>query len=886
MKPPLARWKLYRWLKWAICDGIIDPVEYFVPIRSLKVVSPLRKCEESVINKYNTTVDENVQGNTQDDTRDDDSGGKAKTNEASKENKFSDKSKEHHKQSIPVEMLEDISFWADFNKMEPYIKDVHFFYKLDYFEYSTKLSDRFVLKQPVDQKSEMKKDSKKGSRRSSPSKMAFKDPEFVDTYCWPSKMAKTRNEPLYIFIDSLDEKFFLIDFSTFQVSADIIGNDNDDETASSKIRLKGNKDCLNIEKHNWFRKPEKRSYLISIVTAGTRATVMEIDRGRHLLRVYCHSESGCFLTISSDTVFHIGDKKKMYELMCTESETVDRMARIISNSLGSAYQSFGTARFPEALKAYYNSYLPPTEKLKKISKVFYNQIHDYFIDEQVQLIKKVMPEEEVPDVLRSLRIFFVNHTIGLECFTAISMLLKSLKELNIGKDATDSKYEDEHPTEEMIGDNRAAVVIQSFFKMITIRKYARIHNPRHEQHEQVRQNLLKVVDLFNYIERESLANQLLRNILKHHDKLYDIYHCSKDFEYTLQMQEVKGTLTNVKPNQWLPIIRLVVNPQESETVFAGVDLFVTLPKYSVRVFKNRTGKEMLRVVNNVVPHRYQHVKLGYTIFCYGWSEDHALKELPWSFHVVTMKGQPMFNFLMNEMPLATITTPPALLIEELSDNYIPNSRNYISKWILRTVQPGVVSFRLRVSYEKVMMKLRVTDEDDQVLSQVKGISVVILPMVYLRLRGESEENVAETKQNVDNDKLEESHMEENSADDEVDNESRSKEDLTAHRVYYVEASVLDNSWPLTRKEWSLVSEFKVKPSGSLVKTKIPPFPNTARLSETESLKLKKGSKQSVSSVPILEPPYWVLQVVTDSGSGLEVRVGSFAETTLQDDNGR
>ncbi|XP_017754769.1 PREDICTED: uncharacterized protein LOC108546966 [Eufriesea mexicana] len=664
-------------------------------------------------------------------------------------------------------------------------------------------------------------------------------------------MTKTRNEPLYIFTDSLDEKFFLIDFSTFQVSTDITGSD-DDEMANAKIRLKGNKDCLNIEKHNFFRRPEKCGYLISIVTAGTKATVMEIDRGRHLLRVYCHSESGCFLTISSDTVFHVGDKKKMYELMCTESEMVDKMAKHISNSLSSAYQAFGTQRYPEALKVYYNSYLPPIEKRNKINKMFYNQIHDYFIDEQVQLIKKIMPEEEVPDILRSLRIFFVNHTIGLECFTAISMLLKSLKDLNVGKNIMeDNKSEDQHSTDEMDGDNKAAVVIQSFFKMITIRKYAQIHNPRHEQHDEILQNLLKVVELFNYNERESLANQILRNILKHHDKLYDIYFCSNDFEYTLQTQELRGTLTNVRPNQWLPMVRLVVNPQDSETVFACIDLFVGLPKYSVRVFKNQTGKEILRVVNNVVPHRYTHVKLGFTIFCYGWSEDQASRELPWSFHIVTMKGQPVFNFLINEVPLTAITTPPVLLIEELSDNYIPNSKNYISKWILRAVQPCVVSFRLRVSYEKVRMTLRVTDEEDQVLSQVKGISVVILPMVYLELRSKSEETVDETKSDIGIDKLD-------------------KNDLTPYRVYYVEASVLDNSWPLTRKEWSLVSEFKVKPTGSLVKTKIPPFPSTARLSKTESLKLKKSSKQSVNSVPALQSPYWVLQVVTDSGSGLEI----------------
>lgn len=853
MKPPLARWKFYRWLKWAINEGIIDPVEYFVPIRSLKIVSPLRKCEDSVMNKYITT-------NTEKDLQDETVNDKSKTDETSQKDRAREMSKEEKK--ISPDFSEDISFWADFNKMEPYVKDVHFFYKLDYFQYSMKLSDRFASKQPNDEKSETKKESKKGSRRSSPSKTTFKNSEFIDTYSWPQKMSKTRNEPLYVFTDSLEEKFFLIDFATFQVSIEIV-EDADDETSIPRTKLKGNKDCLSIEEHCWFRKPEKSIFFVSVLTAGTKSTVMEIDRGRHLLRVYCHSESNCLISISSDTVFHVGDRRRMYQLMCTESETVDQMARHISNSVCSVYQAFGTERYSEALKIYYKSYLPPVEDREMRDKLFYNQIHDYFIEEQVQLIRKIMPEDEVPGVLRALRIFFLNHTVGLECFKNATIVLKNL--LNKTRSLIENRrYASQHPTEKIIEQNKAAAVIQAFFKTITIRRYLKIHNPRHEQYNQVLQNLLKVAELYNYNKRESLANQVLRNILKHHDKLRDIYYFSKDFEYTLQAQELKGTVTNITPNQWLPIIRFVVNPQPSETVFASIDLFVNLPKYSVRMFKNETGEEIQRVVNNVVPTRYQHTKLGYTIFCYGWSEDQTLKELPWSLNIITMKGRPVFYFLIDEVSFLTINMPPILAIEELSNSYIPNSRNYISKWIVRVVKPSLVSFRLRVSYEKVRMRLRVIDEENQVLSQIKGTCVVILPMVYLEFRRSSTEITLE-RDNSDN------IDEENSSEEKVDsNESRSKDDVIAHTIYHVEASVLGNSWPLTDTEWSLVSEFKVKPTGSVIKKKLPPFSNTGRLSKSESLRSRRVSKQSVESVPAVESPYWILQVVTDSGSGLKV----------------
>ncbi|CAD1472175.1 unnamed protein product, partial [Heterotrigona itama] len=851
VKPPLARWKLHRWLKWAINEGTIDPVEYFVPIRSLKVVSPLRKCEQSVINKYSaTTMEENLR----------DGGG---IDETSRKDKSRETSMEQKKTS--TESSEDISFWADFNKMEPYVKDVHFFYKLDYFRYSAKLSDRFPPRQPNDEKSETnnKIDSKKGSRKNSPSKAAAENSEFIDVYSWPQKMSRTRNEPLYVFADSLEGKFFLIEFSTFQVSVEVFGND-DDRAAIPTIKLKGNKDCLSVEEHCWFRRPERSNCFVRVLTAGTKSTVMELDRGRHLLQIYCHSESDCFVSISSDTAFYVGDRRRMYQLMCTESETIDQMMRHISISVSRAYQAFGTENYPGALKIYYSSYLPPIEDRKKEYKMFYDQIHGYFVDEQVQLIRKIMPEDEVPTVLRALRIFLLNHTVGLECYSAISMLLKNSRKLNArGSLTMDEKYAVQH---------NAAAIIQAFFKMITIRKYLRVHNPRHEQHEQVSRSLVKVAELYNYNKGESLANQVLRNILKHHDKLYDVYHCSRDFEHILQAQELKGTLTNVTANQWLPVVRLTVNPPCSETVLANIDLFVNLPKYSVRVFKNETGEEVLRLVNNVVPTRYEHEKFGYTLFCYGWSEDQTLKELPWSLNIITTKGQPVFHFLMDEVSYLTINVPPVLVTEELSNSYVPNAGNYISKWIVRVAKPSVVSFRLRVSYEKVRMSLRVTDEEGQVLSQTKGTSVVILPMVYLKFQRRSTEIIFQ-RTKIDD---------ENSGEEKIDsNEDKSKDDLLRYTIYHVEALVLENSWPLTRAEWSLVSEFKVKATGTVVKTKMSPFSNTGRLSKNESFRSRKVSRLPVQSVPAVESPYWVLQVVTDSGSGLEVLDNIFQDRTKE-----
>ncbi|XP_076670806.1 androglobin [Andrena cerasifolii] len=844
-----------------------QPVTLFLGVNMKK---PPCGYEESIINSYShTNIEESLQKEDIDN--------KALPEKTRRKNKSRDTSKDPQKGALKDDLSVDMSFWADFNKMEPFVKNVQFFYKLDYFEYTARISDRLDSKQG-DQRPEAKKTSKRGSRKSSPSRATFNEHVFSDTFCWPQTMSKTRNEPLYIFTDSMEEKFFLIDFSTFQVSLNSQNGGNPSNTTGVPI---AKDDYLIIEKHNWFERAEKSNCLVLLSTAGSKSAVMELESGRHLLRVYCRSESRCFTTISSDTIFHLGGRRWMYQLMSTESVTIDYMVKHISNAASRAYQSFGTQSYPEAVKAYYESYMPCVQTINNKSKIFYNQIHDYIIDEKVLLIRNIVPASQVPDILRALRIFFFDPTIGMERLDTIGMILRALREYSVSSGLAEKHPVSEHLfNENSFARNYAATVIQSFFKMLMIRKYKTIHDPSHKEHQQVLSNLLKVAELFNYNKRESLVNQLLRNMLRQHARLYDMYPCSKDFQYTLQTQELTGTLANVKPNQWLPIARLVVNARATEIVNAGIDLFVDLPKHSLRVFNNESGQEVLRVVNNVVPTRYQHADVGYTAFGYGWSEDQVFKELAWTMNIITVKGQPLFYRLDDEVPISATTVLPALVTEELTNKYIPNKNKYVSKWIIRVVKPSVVSLRLCTSYDQVKIRFRVTDEEGNVLCQVKGTSVVILPAVYLRFQRQA--SLARIGVNGDSSNLSGGVITVNSGEllngdgsgegpdvaTDVDGGKKSEESMN-HRIYYAEAFVLDDSWPLTMSEWAAVTDIRIKPSGSIVKTKS--FASAVgRLSKPELLKSKKGSKQSVDSHQALEPPYWILQVVTDSGSGVEV----------------
>jgi len=126
VKPPLAKWKFHRWLKWAISRNMIDLAD-FVPIRYLKVISPLKECNSIGHDKSD------VAGNL------------IFSNEIEKSDKFTRRMRSQETSDLPTaskeEAKEDVNRWIDFNKLASYVTEVYLFYKLEYFQQSIQVTD-------------------------------------------------------------------------------------------------------------------------------------------------------------------------------------------------------------------------------------------------------------------------------------------------------------------------------------------------------------------------------------------------------------------------------------------------------------------------------------------------------------------------------------------------------------------------------------------------------------------------------------------------------------------------------------------------------------------------------------------------------------------------
>jgi len=557
---------------------------------------------------------------------------------------------------------------------------------------------------------------------------------------------------------------------------------------------------------------------------------MELEAGRQLLQIHSRLGSGLMI-ISSDTDFHLGDQATVQQLMTSESYRIEQISKIISDNLCKAYRSFGTRNYPLMLKNFYQSYMPNLQFASlKENKNFRTLIHHFFMEEQVRLIRQIVPDEEFKDILHSLRIFFLNPRIRLES-------LDLMTNQNILQDLTIRE------TLKIDVLDQAATTIQSFLKMAIVKGYKKLHNPDHAFHTQIRDRLLKISDLFDL----SLASQLLRNVINRHDNLRDLYPCSEDFIHVLNIQEFKNVLRNIRHEQYFPIVRFVVNPKPKETVLAAFELLIDLPRFALRVFNNQSGREMTRLVNHVIPTHYEYLPDGYTVFAYSWNDKH-FKEFDWTIRVITIKGNPTLYQLDEQQSLSLEIKPPRLKVDELIDTYIPNAKDCILRYILQTTsERNSVSIRLTTSYNLTEIKIKVVDEDGNVLIEVNGGSTVLLPLVILK-HTRNEENY---------------RTENNSQDINKKMKNAKKKNL-----YYIEAFVLNNSWPLTNAEWIVVNQAKIKRAED-IRTKIQ-SENKASSKST----MRKNTNQFASDGQGLEPPYWILQVVTDAQEVVEVCICS------------
>lgn len=504
-----------------------------------------------------------------------------------------------------IKTKEIILDWVDYNELSQFIDKIHLFYNPSYFEHLAKITNLDIASAAVNSVAEIK-------TRISLKEMKKKDkPPKVEHV----RLKKARNEPVYLVVDSQETKFFLINLSVAQQplkSTPQVDNYSGQEE----------QDYFVVENYNFFERPEKVKPLVYIKTLSSSSAAFELERGRYVLRIYIKSEA-FHIDITSDTNFEIGNKKEILEFLSVESDLIMARTREISNGLTSLFQSFGSPEFIEKMRMHCRSLYSEELNVKGLTL---KKLHSVFLESLVIAIKQHFPDHKVQnEVLRSLRIVYLNPALGIKCQDSSCPVAKKKVTHWDEESYYYGPYEsyEEYEAPMRIDYNWHATVLQSFFKMILVKRYKSYHtiDETSKSYMEILNNLLIISNQLDYSNEESLVDAVLRNMIARDQRVDELYNFGNDLINVVSNQEFYGVLTNVQSNQWVVIARLSVNTAESETTPCAINAFTGLQNYNVRVFNNDTQQEVFHVANNVAVAHYKYTPSGYTILAYGWSEE-------------------------------------------------------------------------------------------------------------------------------------------------------------------------------------------------------------------------------------------------------------------------
>ncbi|CAF4085833.1 unnamed protein product [Rotaria sp. Silwood2] len=219
---------------------------------------------------------------------------------------------------------------------------------------------------------------------------------------------------------------------------------------------------------------------------------------------------------------------------------------------------------------------------------------------------------------------------------------------------------------------------------------------------------------------------LFKNFISIKPELIQSFTFRNDDWNMVTYRDYNGIYQEQPANKWFVLFREIIYINEESLIAAK--FLSHLPNTLLRVVNNDTYDEMSLVFNRLRPGIFAKNKNGYTFFAEGMSLDQSIPSDRFRLRLTTSYAQ-----------LPEIRTDPIIssfITKEISDYYIPNKEQIICRYRIITSdninQAGLnyhlASIHFSTSKSDVLMRLTVFDNDEEIVS-VEGKGCLILPAV-------------------------------------------------------------------------------------------------------------------------------------------------------------
>nr|CAD7447976.1 unnamed protein product [Timema bartmani] len=185
--------------------------------------------------------------------------------------------------------------------------------------------------------------------------------------------------------------------------------------------------------------------------------------------------------------------------------------------------------------------------------------------------------------------------------------------------------------------------------------------------------------------------------------------------------DYKGTFRLKDSQDWVTLLRFVVNIHGNTDTLCSVHFFSSIPVCIFRVIDNDTMKDIPKQLGDIRPQKYQQNRHGYTIIAHMATDISKYREVNWKLRVVGEKNENLIHSCSwDESGICKPQPPQTLLIQEKRDGMgmivIPVCKFNPD---IETEQEDTFKYTYVVEVEVLNNSWTLTDQEKSLISNIK-----------------------------------------------------------------------------------------------------------------------------------------------------------------------
>ncbi|XP_005390684.1 PREDICTED: androglobin isoform X2 [Chinchilla lanigera] len=555
------------------------------------------------------------------------------------------------------------------------------------------------------------------------------------------------------------------------------------------------------------------SSVLRIHTYATKAAMVQLPAGRHMLLFTAYAPVGHSVHVCSMVTFVMGDEDIVLPHFEQESYRFTEQSLIILKAVGNVIANFkDKTKLPAALKDLQAAHYPTPLNNKELTAQHFRVFN--------VSLWRLMKKAQLAKLPSSFKFAFralVFDVESLDPFLEDASLAEWV-DVKYSPPAKEQEYSSEKVS--------AATKIQSIWRGTYVKLLMRARMPGTKENLSVADALQKIWAILE-LNLEQYALSLLRVMFKSKCKSLESYPCYQDEDTKLAFADYAVTCPEQPPNASFIVFR--------ETFFIPQDMMLVPKMYTtlricvLHVVNNDTMEQVPKVFHKVVPYLYTKNKKGYTFVAEAFSGDVYVPASQWKLRLIGPYTP--LPFLARDSPCSNFA------VKEIRDYYIPNDKKVLFRYSVKVALVQPVTIQVRTSKPDVFIKLQVLENEETMVSTT-GKGQAIIP-VFTFLGNEKPASSQANKKvlpfHSPSKKEPEVYVKKKSAQgSQKPYKSRRGSGLTDSAVplledevitvlptteensnmpqqdykYIIQCSVLYNSWPLTESQLTFVQALK------------------------------------------------------------------------------